>query len=458
MKLNRIYALLLVLGILIPMTLQAQSEAPSTEDTPKSGLSLSTENAFEGYTLYAPLIGSTAYLLDINGEIVKTWEFDVPTAQALYLLDNGNLLYQSNAESKMLEQFGQVGGVAGSIKEYTWDGELVWSFDYAGDTYQQHHDIEPMPNGNILLIAWEVVSKEEALAAGMRPDQLPDGDTLWPDHVVEIDPQTNEIVWKWRAWDHLIQDYDPDLPNYGVVSEYPERIDINYNDQRVLGDWQHSNSIDYNPELDQIVLSVRHFSEIWIIDHSTTIEEAAGSTGGRSGMGGDLLYRWGNPAAYQAGTKADQQLFYQHDANWIPEGYPGAGNLTIFNNGDDNARPYSTVVEITPPLTEAGTYERDGAVYGPEAPIWEFAADPPERFYAPFISGAQRLPNGNTLILNGNAGHFLEVSADGEILWDYVNGFEGNLPETGYFGPTSVFRAYRYPADHPALVGRDLPE
>lgn len=187
----------------------------------------------------------------------------------------------------MVDQFGQAGGVAGSIKEYTWDGELVWSYDYAGDTYQQHHDIEPMPNGNILLIAWETITAEEALAAGMRPDQLPDGDTLWPDHIVEIDPKTDEIVWKWRVWDHLIQDYDPSLPNYGVISEHSERIDINYNDQRVLGDWQHSNSIAYNADLDQIMLSVRHFSEIWIIDHSTTPEEAAGSTGGRSGMGGD---------------------------------------------------------------------------------------------------------------------------------------------------------------------------
>jgi hypothetical protein len=206
------------------------------------------------------------------------------------------------------------------------------------------------------------------------------------------------------------------------------------------------------------MLSVRHFSEIWIIDHSTTPEEAAGSTGGRSGMGGDLLYRWGNPATYKAGTRADQQLFYQHDAHWIPEGYPGAGNIMIFNNGDDTIRPYSTVIEITPPLTEDGTYEREGAVFGPAAPVWEYVADPPESFYSPFISGAQRLPNGNTLILNGNGGHFLEVNADGEVVWDYVNGFTGNMPVSGYFGPTSVFRAYRYPSDYPPLAERELPE
>lgn len=453
MKLTRYLILLLILAALVPLSVHAQSDLQPTEDPNPTGVLLKTSDAFEGYTLFAPLIGDTAYLIDMDGQIVKTWGIlEGTTSQDLYLLEDGTLIFQTPAQSPMLEQFAQVGGVAGSIKAQTWDGMLLWSYDYASDTYQQHHDIEPLPNGNILLIAWEVLSNEEALAAGMRPELLPDGDTLWPDKVVELDPTTGDIVWEWRVWDHLIQDYDPDLPNYGVVSEHPERIDINYTRQRVLGDWQHSNSIDYNPDLDQIVLSVRHFSEIWIIDHSTTTEEAAGSTGGRSNRGGDLLYRWGNPAAYQAGTAADQQLFYQHDATWIEPGKPGEGNILIFNNGDlETERLFSNVIEITPPLLDDGTYAWDGTVYAPAAPTWEYVADPPESLFAPFISGAQRLSNGNTMIVDGTGGHIFEVDAKGSIVWDFISPFTGGMQNNDIFVSHSLFRAYRYAPDYPGL-------
>ena len=100
------------------------------------------------------------------------------------------------------------------------------------------------------------------------------------------------------------------------MAKHPELIDLNFRLSQVSGsayepssDWMHSNGIDYNPELDQIVLSARNFSEVWIIDHSTTTAEAAGHGGGKSGKGGDLLYRWGNPRAWRTGTRDDQQLF-----------------------------------------------------------------------------------------------------------------------------------------------------
>ena len=113
----------------------------------------------------------------------------------------------------------------------------------------------------------------------------------------------------------------------------------------------------YNADLDQIAVSVWTFSEFWIIDHSTTTAEAASHKGGRSGKGGDLLYRWGNPRAYRAGTKADQKLFRQHNAHWIPKGLPGAGHMLVFNNGGD--RPggsYSSVDEIVLPVDAQGRY------------------------------------------------------------------------------------------------------
>src|SRR5512144_2932121 len=114
------------------------------------------------------------------------------------------------------------------------------------------------------------------------------------------------------------------------------------------------NSLNYNAKLHQIVLSVRGCNEIWILDHSTTTQQAAGHTGGKHGKGGDLIYRWGNPAAYKRGTERDKQLVQQHDAQWIPDGCPGAGHLTIFNNGYD--RGYSSIEEIVPPVDASGHY------------------------------------------------------------------------------------------------------
>ncbi|CAK8718630.1 hypothetical protein KKHLCK_07795 [Candidatus Electrothrix laxa] len=151
--------------------------------------------------------------------------------------------------------------------------------------------------------------------------------------------------------------------------------------------------------MDQILFSVRQQSEIWVIDHSTTTEEAAGHTGGNRGKGGDLLYRWGNPAVYRAGSSADQQLFVQHDAEWIESGYPGEGNILIFNNGDGRADgEYSAIMEIEPPVDSSGNYALTlGEAYGPAAPVWSYTASPSTDFYADHISGQQRQPNGNTL-------------------------------------------------------------
>jgi hypothetical protein len=181
--------------------------------------------------------------------------------------------------------------------------------------------------------------------------------------------------------------------------------------------------VAYNPQFDQLMISVHEFSEIWIIDHSTTTAEAAGHSGGRSGKGGDLLYRWGNPAAYRAGGAADQRLFAQHHAQWIAKGLPGEGHLLLFNNG--NGRPegvYSTVDEIVPPADAEGHYHREpGKKFGPEAAAWSFAAPNKTEFYSNFISGTQRLPNGNTLICSGASGILFEVTPEKEVVWHYAN-------------------------------------
>jgi hypothetical protein len=248
-----------------------------------------------------------------------------------------------------------------------------------------------------------------------------------PDHIIEVKPTgptSGDIVWEWHIWDHLIQDYDPSKTNFGAVADHPELVDINYGvDLMSMVDWLHTNSVDYNEEFDQILLSIHNFNEIWVIDHSSTTEEATGHTGGNSGKGGDLLYRWGNPDAYRAGTATDQKFFGQHDATWIKPGCPGEGNILVFNNGAN--RPtgwYSSIDEIAPPVDASGNYYLEsGSAYGPEAQTWIYTADPPQSFVAGILSGAERLQTGNTLICDGVAGRFFEVTPAGTTIWQYVN-------------------------------------
>ena len=200
-------------------------------------------------------------------------------------------------------------------------------------------------------------------------------------------------------------------------------------------DWTHCNGIDYNPALDQIVLSSREFSEFWIIDHSTTTAQAAGHTGGRSGHGGDLLYRYGNPQTYDRGTAADRVFYYQHDPKWIPAGSPGAGDITVFNNGvgRPNDQDYSSVYEITPPTPDAsGNYPLSaGQAYGPTSATWVYVA--PQADYSAIIGSATRLPNGNTLIDYGVDATFSEVTPAGQEVWRYVSPYTGG----GTLGPTT---------------------
>jgi hypothetical protein len=411
-----------------------------------------------GYVLFAPLRSTTTYLINFDGEAVHTWPSRYYPGNSVYLLEDGNLLRTGLVNNGAF----QAGGAGGIVQEIDWEGNVLWEFQYSSDRYLLHHDIERLPNGDVLMIAWDYRSAAEALAAGRNPSLLQDG-ALWPDKVIEVDPSTNQIVWEWHAWDHLVQDYDPARANYGIPSKHPERIDLNYTAMNVA-DWTHINAVDYNPEPDQILLSAHAFSEVWIIDHSTTAAEAAGHSGGRSGKGGDLLYRWGNPQAYDAGPVSDRRLFFQHDAQWIAPGLPGAGDILIFNNGDRRARPYSTIEELQLPLDAEGGYAMDGAVYSPAVSIWNYTADPAADFFAGNISGAQRLPDGNTLICNGPSGAFFEITPAGETVWTYLNPFgEGDLGNarpgnaggvTGSENP--VFRAVYYAADYAGLAERDL--
>jgi hypothetical protein len=247
-----------------------------------------------------------------------------------------------------------------------------------------------------------------------------------------------------------VQDFDPGKPNYGVIADHPERLDINairFNrDGSVSDDWTHVNALDYNADLDQIIFSSNYLSEVYVIDHSTTPYEAQRSSGGRYGRGGNFLYRWGHTENYDRGTAEDRTLFNQHDVQWIRPGLPGAGNILIFNNGGGQLRPYSSVVEIAPAMHEDGSYVLgDDGAYGPAELAWEYAPTDEDIFFSWFISGAQRLANGNTLVNHGADAKVREVTADGEIVWEYQF-------DDGAEGPHMLFRANKYPPDHPAVL------
>ncbi len=456
---------------------------PTLDPTPPAktvGLLLNEPEAFDGYTLFNKRGTKTIYLIDNQGRVVHRWELE---ARALFarLLENGNLLTfarYSDGDPEISVRERSVRGFDPNedifpplgVREVDPNGDILWDCAQGSP----HHDVLKMPNGNVLLLSRQRKTPEEVIAAGANPEFIAPGG-LWMPHIVEAritGPASCEIVWEWSAWDHLIQDFDSSKANYGVVAEHPELIDLNFRLSEVPSkadpsNWIHSNGIDYNPELDQIVLSPRHFSEMWIIDHSTTRAEAAGHSGGKGGKGGDLLYRWGNPRAYRAGTLDDQQLFWPHNPQWIPPGRPGTGNILIFNNGSeftDFSRDYSSVDEIAPPVDGANYRLNPDSAYAPAELVWTYTAPTPSDFYAPYISGAQRLPNGNTLICDGVHGTLFEVTPAGKTVWKYVNPMTHSgplrqgesVPERAKEGAITVYRAYRYAPDYPGLQGLDL--
>ncbi len=419
------------------------------------GLFHYSETASEGYTLFAPLPDKNTYLIDNCGNQVHMWSSNRRPGESAYLLENGHLIRAGVAANDLFN----AGGKGGIIQEFDWEGNIVWSYTYNNDSVRQHHDFEVLPNGNVLILAWEGFTIAEAEAAGRDPSKInPIG--LWGEHLIEVDPTTDEIVWEWHVWDHLIQDFDASKANYGTVEDHPELWDINYISLNVVSaDWLHFNSVDYHPALDQIMLSSRALSEIYVIDHSTTTAEAASHTGGNSGRGGDILFRWGNPAAYRAGTEEDQTLFVQHDTHWIPEGLPDAGKVMIFNNGA--GRPdgnYSSIDILELPLNTSGTYDLVlGNAYGPSSPFWTYTAPEPTDFFSSKLSGAQQMPNGNTLICEG-WGRFSEVTNNGDMVWEYINPVSnlGIMSQGDALSNNGVFRAYRYPLNFAGFQGKDL--
>jgi hypothetical protein len=268
------------------------------------------------------------------------------------------------------------------------------------------------------------------------------------------------VVWEWKLWDHLVQDQDNALPAFGVVSAHPELVDINFvQGPATSPDWIHLNSVSYNPDLDQVLVSSHNLDEFWVIDHGTTTAEAAGHTGGARGHGGDLLYRWGNARSQGLGTVADQRLFGQHHATWLPAGHPFAGSILVFNNG--LGRPgndYSSLEIITPPTDGNGNYTfLPGQAYGPGAAAWTWTMPTPTDLFAQNISGVLPVADGY-LVTDGPRGRVFQLDALGDERWAYINPVGQNGPMTQGAVPqgNNVFHYEFYPPDFDGFDGLTL--
>lgn len=398
---------------------------------------LNTVEAAPGYVLVSPLFGSSTYLIDKDGQPVHTWELTHLSGGVAYLLEDGNLLQTGIIEeSDTFPEAVRTGG-SGYLQLLDWDGEIVWEYAHITETQLQHHDIEPLPSGNILFIVYERFLKEEAVAAGRSLELFPEGrDEIWSEAILELDPSTDEIVWEWHVWDHLIQDNDPALPNFGDPAANPGRIDINYfvNFDENVGthvEWLHANAIDYHEEKDQILFSPRQMNEFWIIDHSLTTEEAATEEG-------DLLFRWGNSEAFGVGRSDEQQLFFPHDPNWTDQ-----GTIILFNNGAYNQREYSSVLEVAPALDNEGRYIMQDYEPTQASLAWEYQADPATSFFSFIMGAVQKLPNDNILIVDSYNKNAFEVDKSGDLVWQW---FE---PDSFY-----LFQANFYSIDYEPLQDR----
>jgi hypothetical protein len=424
------------------------------------GVINNTSQAYNGYTLFNA--HTETFLINNCGQVVRQWTSTFVQGNSVYLLENGNLLRTGNTNSTDIV-FGGQGGV---IELYNWEGTLIWQYYYDTPQYRQNHDIFPLPNGNILILAAKVMTNAQAIQAGRNPALLPQS-VLYSQQIVEVQPVgTNQgtIVWEWDIKDHLIQDFDATKDNFGVVSQNPNKLNVNFtNGGDGSSNWLHVNSVQYNLTLNQIILSSRNLSEIWIIDHSTTTAQAATGSGGLSGKGGDLIYRWGNPQAYNVGTAADRKLYGQHYPHWIADGLLDAGKIIVFNNGRDRQPQFSEVFILNPPTSAAGVYVmQPGGTFGPQNPDYIFDQNPlPTPLFTAILGGANRLPNGNILICAGSLGALIEIDNLENIVWRYVNPVNNATGVKANQGGTppainALFRGTKYSPDYPAFIGKDL--
>ncbi|MYF70297.1 MAG: hypothetical protein F4181_10200 [Proteobacteria bacterium] len=502
---ERVARFVMAVGMLAGVLMSGLAEAYEAFQGPTELIYHDAQRAYRGYTMFTPSRGRNTYLIDMNGEVIHTWPIpaswrDPEIRENARLLDDGML-----ARSETVAD----GSTPGTYQLVDWDGAVVWEYESAREDLSGHHDFRFIHNpklGQRTLIysATRETPHEKILALGADPALRESYDTR-PDGLVEVDMDGN-IVWEWNISDHVVQDFDPNLPGYGVVSEHPGRLDINFG-PGVSGNWIHMNGWDFNEVLDHVAINNSRMSEFYVVDHGATFvpgdpqrsRELAASDAG------DFIYRWGNPCVSDTGecpsmtaeglstSNGHQQLFFSHDIQWIDGGdfgaldgpVPGAGHFLIFNNGARQPGPtFSSVIEIDPydgPM-ESGIYIPAAvAGYDPmpvgggmsrrtqnvsRQVVWSFHGISPNSFYSPYISGAQRLPNGNTLVCSGAHGHIFEVTPEGAVVWEFINpvgvrlvnarGIYRTMADKAGDEFNSIFKCQRYAPDYPGLNGKDL--
>jgi PKD repeat protein len=446
-------------------------------------------NTYNGYTFFG--VRSNTYLIDMEGRVAHTW----PVGTNPHLLTNGNVLDAAG---------GDVNGFTG-LQEVDWDGNTVWSYTESRAGYAPHHDFLRIYNRKLgtnttLYIASKAITWDQCIGAGCNPASAP-YTNVTVDAIVEVDP-TGTVVWEWCFFDHGIQDYSAALSNYvgsgKSISNYPGRLNLNLPGRPLTNDWLHCNAIDYNTNLDQIVITAAG-GEFYVIDHGNTFlaGDPAASIALAASTNGDFLYRFGDPARYGQGnppsitanwsisSTGNKQIGACSDAQWIPAGCPGAGHFLVYNNGGDlfettpqsyifeingylNASTNDTGAYVNPPtanyyLWSAPGHDTDKQKKYMSRPItWIYYSMANQGMFSHLDSGIQRLPNGNTLVCDSTEGHIFEITSTatngGTVVWEYVNPISAdgiitykrdNWPTYNY-----LFRAHRYPTNHPALAGR----
>lgn len=368
-----------------------------------------------GYTLIATQNGTTASLIDTSGTVYHTWSgLTGQTGYSCYLLPGGTLLRTVSASNSTFNG----GGKTGRFQKVSWTGTILWDVTYSTSSYCMHHDVLPMPNGNVMVIAWEAKTATQVTAAGSSTSH-----TMWPDKIVEFEQtgtNTYNIVWEWHAWDHLMQNTNSSGANYVTsLVNNPQLLNINYGNTS-QSDWLHMNGLDYNEALDQVVVSSHNMNEFYVIDHSTTTAEAAGHTGGNAGKGGDILYRWGNPASYGASGTANFNVI--HDAHWVPAGCPRAGYLVGFNNsGVSNSQ--SAVDMVNPPLSGYNYTITAGQAFGPTTYDYRYTSTD----HTSNMGNSEQFPNGNMMVCVALSQKIYEVNSAGTTLWTYTA--SGGIPQ-----------------------------